>query len=155
MTETCLLRLITMKYGMNEDNPMKKNMKAQMLKKIVVKCADFWMDELEVDSDIFDDIYLEAATRAIEKRKDLPGFKVTIVIETWEKKDFKKPERHFCYNTYRVLVNAGLHDKAEMLRLNFMRMHGVDLQKENLRGNNDGIAPNKSELDAPRSGSEG
>lgn len=95
------------------------------------------MDELEIDSEIFDDVYVEAATRAIEKRKDLPGFKVTVIIETWEKKDFKKPDRHFCYNTYRILINAGMHGKAEMLRLNFLRMHGVDLQKESLKGEND------------------
>ena len=95
------------------------------------------MDEFEIDSEIFDDIYVEAATRAIEKRKDLPGFKVTVIIETWEKKDFKKPDKHYCYNTYRILINAGMHDKAEMLRLNFMRMHGIDLQKESLKGEND------------------
>ncbi len=111
-------------------------MKASALKKIVVKCADFWVDEFEIDSEIFDDVYVEAATRAIEKRKDLPGFRVTVVIECWEKKDFKKPEKHFCYNTYRVLINAGLHGKAEMLRLNFMRLHNIDLQKESLRGEN-------------------
>lgn len=116
---------------------MKKYMKSSTLKKVVVKCSDFWMDELEIDSEIFDDVYVEAATRAIEKRKDLPGFKVTVIIETWEKKDFKKPDRHFCYNTYRILINAGMHGKAEMLRLNFLRMHGVDLQKESLKGEND------------------
>jgi hypothetical protein len=116
---------------------MKKYMKSSTLKKVVVKCSDFWMDELEIDSEIFDDVYVEAATRAIEKRKDLPGFKVTVIIETWEKKDFKKPDKHFCYNTYRILINAGMHDKAEMLRLNFLRMHGVDLQKESLKGEND------------------
>ena len=111
-------------------------MKPSTLKKIVVKCADFWMDELEIDPEIFDDVYVEAATRAIEHRKDLPGFKVTVILECWEMKDFKKPEKHFCYNTYRVLINAGMHDKAEILRLNFMKMHGIDLQKESLKGEN-------------------
>lgn len=115
---------------------MKKYMKSSTLKKVVVKCSDFWMDEVEIDSEIFDDVYVEAATRAVEKRKDLPGFKVTVILECWEKRDFKKPEKHFCYNTYRVLINAGLHEKAEMLRLNFMKMHGIDLQKESLKGEN-------------------
>jgi hypothetical protein len=27
-----------------------------------------------------------------------------------------------------------MHEKAEMLRLNFMTMHGIDLQKESLKG---------------------
>ena len=122
---------------------MKKYMKSSVIKKIVVKCrfseTDFWMDEYEVDSEIFDDVYMEAATRAIEKRKNLQGFRVTIILECWEKKDFKKPENHFCYNTYYVLINAGCHDKAEMLRFNFIKMHGIDLQKESLKGENGNI----------------
>ena len=116
---------------------MKKDMKSSTLKKVVVKCANLWMDEFEVDSELFDDIYVEAATRAIEKRKDLSEFKVTVVIEAWEKKDFKRPNRHFCYNTYRVLINAAMHEKAEILRMNFMKLNGIDLQKESLKGEND------------------
>ena len=116
---------------------MKKYMKSSTLKKVVVKCADFWMDEFEIDSEIFDDVYVEAATRAIERRKAQDDFKVTVILECWEKKDFKRPEKHFCYNTYRVLINAGMHEKAEMLRYNFMRMHGIDLQKESLKGDNE------------------
>jgi len=123
---------------------MKKSMKPSTLKKIVVKCADFWVDELEIDPEIFDDVYVEAATRAIEKRKDLDGFKVTVVLECWEKKDFKKLDKHFCYNTYYVLINAGMYEKAEMLRLNFIRMHGIDLQKESLKGDNGNTYNSKS-----------
>lgn len=127
---------------------MKKYMRAPTTKKkIVVKCADFWMDEYEIDSEIFDDVYIESATRAVEKRKNQQGFQVAVIITCWEKKDFKKPEKHFCYNTYRVLINAGLHDKAEMLRSNFMKMYGVDLQKESLKGNTniEGKKPSKGE----------
>ena len=112
-------------------------MKSSTLKKIVVKCSDFWMDELEIDSEIFDDVYVEAITQAVEKRKDSPKFKVTVIIEAWEKKDFKKPLKHYCYNTYLILINAGMHNKAEMLRLNFMKMHGIDLQKESLKGDSE------------------
>lgn len=113
---------------------METNMKSQSIKKIVVKCADFWTDEFEIDSEVFDDVYAEAATRSVERRKDLPGFKVTVVIECWEKKDLKNPEKHFCYNTYRILINAGLHEKAEIFRNNFMKASNIDLQKENLKG---------------------
>ncbi len=115
---------------------MKNYMKTSVIKKIVVKCGKFWMDEIEIDSNIFDDVYLEAATRAVEKRKDLSDFKVTIIAECWEKRDFKKPDKHFCYNMYHIFVNAGLHKKAEALRLNFMRMNGYDLQKQSLKGDN-------------------
>jgi hypothetical protein len=117
---------------------MKKYMKSSKIKKIVVKCGDFWMDEHSIDSDIFDDVYVEAATRAVENRQNLPGFKVGIIIECWEKKDFAKPNKHICYNTYRVLVNAGLYDKAEIMRTNFMKMYGTDLRNESLKGDNNG-----------------
>ena len=112
-------------------------MKSPALKKVIVMCSDFWIDEIEIDPEMFDDIYVEAATRAVEKRKGLPGFKITVVLETWEKKDFKKPEKHFCYNTYFILINAGMYAEAEMLRLNFWRVRGIDLQKESLKGDNE------------------
>lgn len=124
-------------------------MKSSTLKKIVVKCASLWVDEFEIDSEIFDDVYIEAATRAIEKRKDEAGFRVTVVLECWEKKDFKKPEKHFCYNTYRILINAAMHEKAEMLRMNFLQMHGIDLQRESLRGDNEDGDTNKPKSEPP------
>ena len=82
-----------------------KNMKKEnsKIKKVVVKCDKFWMDEFEIDSDIFSDIYMEAATRAIEKRKNVEGFKLTAVLECWEKKHYNIPDKHFCYNTYFVM----------------------------------------------------
>ena len=120
---------------------MKKSIKSSTIKNIVVKCLN-WQEELPIDSEVFDDVYMEAATRSIEKKKDEPQFKVAVVMECWEKKDVKVPDKHFVYNTYFVLVNAGLHEKAEMLRINFMKLHSIDLQKENLRGdNNDGKHP--------------
>jgi hypothetical protein len=115
---------------------MKKYMKSSKIKKVVVKCGDFWMDEYPIDSEIFEDIYVEAATRAVEKRHNLSNFKVSVIIECWEKKDFAKPQKHICYNTYRVLVNAGLHDKAEIMRNNFIKMYGTDLRNESLKGDN-------------------
>lgn len=130
---------------------MKKYMKSSKIKKIVVKCADFWMDEFEIDSEIFDDVYVEAATRAIEKRNTILGFKVGAIIECWEKKDFAKPKKHICYNTYRVLTNAGLHGKSEMMRANFMKMYGIDLRNESLKGDNND--PRTTTTDAQQSDS--
>jgi len=129
---------------------MKKYMKSSNIKKVVVKCADFWMDEFNIDSDIFDDIYVEAATRAVEKRQNLSDFKVGVIIECWEKKDFLKPAKHICYNTYHVLINAGIHHKAEIMRKNFMTMYGNDLRNESLKGD-DGT----NDIKQPDSGSIG
>jgi len=113
---------------------MKNNMKSQALKKVVVLCADFWKDEFDIDPDVFDDVLLEAATRAVEKRKNEEGFQVAVVFECFEKRHLKKYDLHFCYNSYKVLVNAALYEKAEMLRLNFKKKHGTDLKLESLRG---------------------
>ncbi len=111
-------------------------MKLKGLKTVIVKCFN-WEDEIEVDSDVTNDVLMEAATEAVEKRKDLDGFKVAVVMECYEKKNIKDPEKHFMYNTYFVLVNASLHEKAEMLRLNFLKQHGIDLQRESLKGGDD------------------
>lgn len=109
-------------------------MKLSTIKKIVVKCGIFWEDEAEVDAAIFDDYYIEAATRVIEKKKNHQEFKVTVVMECFEKKDRNKLNKHTCYNTYFVLINAGFHQKAELLRDTFLKSYGIDLQKESIKG---------------------
>ena len=114
---------------------MTKSMKPPALKTVSVRCSDFWSDEFEIDPSIYDDVLMEAATRAVEKRKDDPEFKVTIMIECWEKKDEQDLTKHICYNTYFILVNAGLHKKAEILRLNFFKLNKIDIQKESLKPN--------------------
>jgi hypothetical protein len=113
---------------------MKKPMKAKTsIKTIVVKCLD-WKQEVNVDADIFDDIYMEAATRVIESNRTKPNFSVSIVMECYDKKNSKDPNQHFVYNTYFVLVNAAMYEKEEILRLNFMKLHnGIDLKKQSLK----------------------
>jgi len=110
-----------------------KSMRSK-LKKVVVRCLD-WKEEFSIDPEIFDDIYVEAATRALEKRKEGEKFLVTVIMECYLKKEEKVSDKHYVYNTYFVLINAGLHLKAEMMRLNFLKSHGVDLRKESLKGN--------------------
>jgi hypothetical protein len=112
---------------------MKKPMKAKTsIKTIVVKCLD-WKQEVKVDADIFDDVYMEAATRVIESNRSKPNFSVSIVMECYEKKHNKDPNLHFVYNTYFVLINAAMYEKAEILRLNFIKLHGIDLKKQSLK----------------------
>lgn len=108
-------------------------MKSSVIKKIIVKCLD-WKEEIDVDSSIFNDVFMEAATRAIENRAKKPKFKVAVVMECYEKKHVLKREEHYVYNTYFVLVNCGFHIKAESLRINFLNIHKIDLQKESIRG---------------------
>jgi hypothetical protein len=121
---------------------MKNSMRSK-LKRVIVRCLD-WVEEFDIDPVIFDDVYMEAATQALEKRKDGEKFLVTVVMETYLKADEKKSQKHYVYNTYFVLINAGLHFKAEMMRLNFLKSHGIDLRKESLKGDDNGTESNNS-----------
>ena len=111
-------------------------MKSLRNKTVVVKCLD-WSDEFLIDPNIFDDIYMEAATRSLEKRNADDGFKVAVVIDCCEKRYIKKIDKHLMYITYFVLINAGLHHKAEVLRDNFKEMHGIDIKEESIKGSAD------------------
>lgn len=104
-------------------------------KKIIVESLD-WVSEVTIDPNIFDDVFMEAATRVIEENKDVPEFEVAVTIECYEKKNINKPEKHHSYNVYFVLVNAGLYEKAEMLRLNFLKHHQIDLKLESVSDGN-------------------
>jgi len=108
-------------------------MKSASIKKIVVKCLN-WKEEFDIDSSIFDDVYMEAATRAIEKKRKEPNFKIAVIMECYEKKDVRKKDAHFIYNTYFVLNNVGMYHKAELLRINFLKEHGIDLKLESIKG---------------------
>jgi len=124
---------------------MKMKTKKSALKKVVVQCANFWMDEFNIDPNVFDDIYMEAATRAVDKRQNEPNFKVAVIIKCWIASDVDKPDKHICYNTYFVMINSGLHIKAENFRRNFLLLHKIDLQKESLKpSNSDGGSKTKS-----------
>jgi hypothetical protein len=81
--------------------------------------------------DTFDDPFMEACTRAIEfkyKTADKLSAPPCIVACL----DRKGAKTHV-YNTYNVLINAGLHKFAETLRVKFMNSSGIDLQKEPLK----------------------
>jgi len=124
---------------------MKESMKSSEIKRIVVKCMN-WKDEFEINTTIFDDAYMEAATRAIEKRIGTPNFKMAIVMECSEKN--KKNIAPVIYNSYFVLINAGQHLKAEALRTNFLKEHGVDLRSESMKGE-DGNNTTEPNTDKP------
>ena len=100
---------------MEED--VKNNMKSSTIKKVIVKMKGKGY-EVSVDSEIFDDIYIEAATRVVEKNKRNVAFfsKLMIIAECYEKKDVKNVENHFQINMYHILINAGMYSLGELLR---------------------------------------
>jgi hypothetical protein len=109
------------------------------IKTIVVECKSKIsgiVKEFDVDSDIFDDVHLEAATRFAEEHVRKPNAKISPILSTYEKKDAKDYDKHLCLNSYFVIINAGFHQKAENMRLNFKKQFKIDLAKESLKSKN-------------------
>jgi hypothetical protein len=111
---------------------MVKTKKAN-IKEVIVKTLTH-TDSVKIDINIFDDPYLEAATRVIENHRFDKTFKVSVIVECYFKNDVADPMKHFIYNVYYILVNAALYEKAEKLRTLFKQNYGVDLKFENMRG---------------------
>lgn len=89
--------------------------------------------EIDIDENVFDDPYVEAATRAVEKCELKKYGSIRAVTKCWEKKDENFPRKHQLLNTYIILLNAALHKKAERLRKKLIMQEDVDLAKEPLR----------------------
>lgn len=86
----------------------------------------------DIDDTIFDDPYMEAITRAVENSNIKKGVLPTATIRCW---NTKTPKNIYMYNSYWVMVNAGLYKKAELLREKFKLQHNIDLSKEPVHGN--------------------
>lgn len=113
-------------------------MKSSTVKTIVVECKlrnSLNIKEYEVDSEIFEDPYMEAATRFAEQQVKKPGATITPILSTYDKKDVKNYDKHICYNSYYVVINAGYHKKAEIMRNNFKRLEHIDLKNESIKSN--------------------
>lgn len=91
------------------------------------------VSEHEIDTDIFDNPYLEAVTRAIEagKNKTQSLVRIRPVASCW---DTKNPKTKYAFNSYWAMVNAGLYSKAELLRVKFKAQYDKDLAKEPIHG---------------------
>jgi hypothetical protein len=111
----------------------KKLVNNDHIKTIVVKSYD-WVCKINIDSDLFEDAYMEAATRVVEMNKNNPDFKVSVIIECFNENDAPYPDKHIIYNSYFVLINGGFHNKAEILRKLVKEEMKVDLKKEPLHG---------------------
>lgn len=102
-------------------------MKSSAIKTIVVRLTSDNVQEFEIDSTVFDDVYMEAATRAVETTKSKRQGIVRAISECWEK---RTPNKSVLYNSYWILVNAACYDKAEQLREKFKMQTDCDLAKE-------------------------
>jgi len=103
--------------------------------KTVVVTSYNWKHIIEVDETIFDDYKLEACTQAIERAMKDGNSNVTALLQCWVvPKNSKAKKSVTVYNTYKILINAGMHSKAEILRKVFLIKTKVDLAKEPIKG---------------------
>jgi hypothetical protein len=104
------------------------------MKKIVVTSLN-WKEIVEVDNSIFDDYKVEACTQAMERAISNGNSTVTALLQCWlEPKNNKSKKTVSVYNTYKILINAGFHSKAEILRSVFLSRTKVDLADEPIKG---------------------
>jgi hypothetical protein len=101
------------------------------MKKVVVTSIN-WKETIEVDETIFDDYKLEACTQAMERAINNGSLTVTALLQCWVEPKSKKNVS--VYNTYKILINAGFHSKAEILRSVFLSKTKVDLADEPIKG---------------------
>lgn len=116
-------------------------MKLSKIKTVVVECKlknDVFQKQFDIDSEIFDDVLLEAATRFAEQHVNKQNAKIAPVLTAFEKKYSKNYEKHICYNSYYIIINAGFHRKAEIMRKNFMSVTGIDLKLEKIKTEQNG-----------------
>lgn len=91
-----------------------------------------WYSVIQVENDIFDDGYIEACTRAIEIRvKQMAAYEDMLVNPAMMCKHMDKPTSKERYiNTYKILLNAGMQQRANYLRSTFMKNVEIDLASE-------------------------
>lgn len=116
--------------------PMQKTMKSSTNKVVIVK-INGKKHQVTVDSEVHDDVFIEAATRVVERYRSNPAFfhKIRIIGECYEKIDEENVEKHYQINMYHVLHNASMFGIAELLREKTKNLHKVDLSLEPARAN--------------------
>ena len=97
--------------------------KIMKMKSVIVNSGD-WKKTVEIDSDIFDDIYVEACTQVVEEMAKNKKIRVAPVMICWD------GETIITYNTYKILINASLYQSAEWFRKNFYNQTKIDLANE-------------------------
>ena len=104
------------------------------MKKVVVTSIN-WKETIEVDETIFDEYKVEACTRSIESRFKKGDVSITAFMQCSDiLKNNVVSKKCSIYNTYKILINAGFHSKAEILRNICLRESDVDLAQEPIKG---------------------
>jgi len=99
------------------------------IKKLYVHSAD-WEKYIDIDSDIFDDVFIEACTRVLDDNLKNKNMSVAPFMES----RLKRGKTTYIFNTYKILINAGYYRYAENLRIHFKRQSKIDLRDEPIKG---------------------
>ena len=100
-----------------------------MIKKLTVKTGN-WKSKVSVNADIFDDIYVEACTQAIEDKLKHIDADTDFLVNPVMMCQLETEKSSHVINTYKILINAGHYAKAEVLRSCFKENSDVDLATE-------------------------
>jgi hypothetical protein len=106
-----------------------------MIKTVIVSSGN-WTKIVKIDNKIFEDIYTEACTQAIESLVKEKQLRVASVINcclynSSLPKDLYKNMHTF--NAYKILINAGMHKYAEIVREHFIKNNNIDWATEPLK----------------------
>ncbi len=99
------------------------------MKNLTVKSAD-WTLKITIDEKIHDDIYIEACTQAIEQLYNRKELRLAPVIECID-----NTSKSYIYNSYKLLINAGYHNFADIFRKKLLKDTKIDWYKEPLKSN--------------------
>jgi len=99
-----------------------------MMKKVIV-FLDNENYEMDIDSSVFENYMLEACTQVIERLFSAGNYKVAATMYC-EERVGKKSKYGHTYNTYKVIINAGYHSRAEILRSICLKNDKVDWATE-------------------------
>ena len=100
------------------------------MRQVTVTSGD-WKKTIDIDSDLFDDIYAEACTRIIEQMARQKQIRLAAVMICWS--ESKSEKKLITYNSYKILINAGLHKQAEFLRKNLYKQTNIDWASEPIK----------------------
>ena len=101
-----------------------------MMKQVTVTSGD-WKKTIDIDSDLFDDIYAEACTQIIEQMAKEKQIRLAAVMICWS--GSKSENKLITYNSYKILINAGLHKEAAFLRKNLYKQTNIDWAEEPIK----------------------
>ena len=104
------------------------------MKNVFVKCGK-WTQIVSVDETIFEEYKIEACTQSIESQFKKGGANITAFMQCSDiLKNNAVSKKFSIYNTYKILINAGFHGKASILRKICLSDNDVDLYHEPLKG---------------------